>query len=131
MSIDWSKIDWYTREQPGRVESAPSVTIGKTGRISFGETTAALFSSPPELMQLGLLVGGRGKKTLIMRSIAPDVRSGPTPLKVGKQGKRFVLNATRFFEEKGLLDLLNTTHAGLEYDKTHDSLVVSLKAPEA
>ena len=126
MSIDWSKIDWYTRERPGTVETAPSVTIGKTGRISFGEKTAELFASPPELIQLGILVGGRGKKTLVLRSIAPDVKSGPTPLKVGRQGKRYVLNATKFFEEKGLLELLNTTHPGVEYDKTHDSLIVSL-----
>lgn len=131
MSIDWSKIDWYTREQSVRVESAPAITIGKTGRISFGEKTAALFSSPPELMQLGILVGGRGKKTLVMRSIAPDVKSSPTPLKVGRQGKRYVLNAAKFFSEKSLTDFLNTTHSGIDYDKIHDSLVVSLKASES
>ena len=126
MSIDWSKIDWYTRERPGIVDSVPSVTVGKTGRISFGEKTAELFSGTPELIQLGILVGSRGKKTLILRSIAADVKGGPTPLKVGKQGKRYVLNATKFFSDKGLLELLNTTHTKVEYDKTHDSLVVTL-----
>ena len=129
MSIDWSKIDWYTRERPGTTDAIPSITIGKTGRISFGEKTAELFSSTPELLQLGILIGPRGKKSLILRSIAADVKSGPTPLKVGKQGKRYVLNATKFFGDKNLPELLNTTHTKIEYDKTHDSLIVLLEPP--
>ncbi len=54
------------------------------------------------------------------------MKSGPTPLKVGKQGKRYVLNAAKFFTEKDLSDLLNSTHTKIEYDTTHDSLIVSL-----
>lgn len=121
MSVDLSKVQWYQRSR-GSIVAGPSVAINKGGRTIINEQAMDLVGNP-EAMQVGILQGGRGKTTLVLKAAAKG-ESGA--LVVGRQGKKYALNTARFLKEMGLENHFGKMENTPELDEQNDTLFVTL-----
>jgi hypothetical protein len=121
--IDLSQVEWYRRSRGSSADIGPSVAIGKSGRLTLNEEAIKLFGETPEAMQVGLIMGARGKATLVLQAAK---KSDEGSLALAPAGRKFGLNTSKYFKDKGLEKVFNTTYTKPEFDSEHRVLVVSL-----
>lgn len=122
MSVDMSKVIWYTRTR-GPVAAGPSVTINKAGRLVINDEAMELFGEIPEAVQLGLYDAGRGKISVILQAAA---KSDTGSLAVTKQGKsKYSVNSAKFLRDLGHEKMFGSSSSKLDFDHEHSALVAT------